>query len=190
MGIDPATLALISLATTVVGGGIGAIGAMNQAEAASQNAAYQAQVARNNQKLAEYQVEQTAQTGAANEERLALRQRAIAGQLDTSMAANNVDINSGSNENVRRSQAELDALDALSLRHDTAQKIYGYQVAGTSYGAEAALRDKQSSDASAAGPLDAVGSLLSTAGQATNQYFSWMKVAGDTKGGGASRAKI
>lgn len=109
-----------------------------------------------------------------------LRERAIVGQLETGEAANGLDISSGSNREIRRSQDVLNQYDTAALRHDTAQKIYGYQIAGVSSGAEAGLRRTQAADASTAGDIGAFSSLLSAAGQGASQYFNWMRVSGNS----------
>lgn len=157
-----------------------AIGAEQNASAQAANASYQAQVAKNNQTLAGYQASQAAATGSAAEEKAGLQRRAIEGQIETSQAANNIDIGSGSAEDVRKSQSALSDLDALTLRHNTAQQVYGYQVAGTSDSAQAGLLQQQASQAPIAGAIGATGSLLSGAASASSQYFNWMKVAGSS----------
>lgn len=184
----PSLLAYTGLASTALSGGISALGAEHTAEANQGNALYQQQVAKNNQSLANTQANQAAAAGSAQEDSLGLKQRAVAGQLEASQAANGLDIGSGSNLDVRESQDALNAYDTATLRHDTATKIYGYQVAGVTDQGQAGLYGAQAADASTAGNIAATGSLLSTAGQETSQYFNWMKVAGDSGKGPAPSA--
>lgn len=158
------------------------MGAVSSANATAANASYQAQVQENNQKLAAYGASQAAASGAAAEEKAGLQRRAIGGAIEAGEAANNIDIGSGSAKDVRTSQSALSDLDALTLRHNTAQQIYGYQIQGSSAGNEATLLQQQAASAPTAGALTAGGSLLSGAGSATNQYFSWMKAAGNSGG--------
>lgn len=173
-------LAYGGLASTALSGGVSALGAINSADAAKKNADYQAQVQKNNQALAGDGASQAAGAGAANEERAGLQRRAVGSAIETSQAANNIDVGSGSAKDVRDSQSALSDLDALTLRHNVAQQIYGYQIGATSAGSEATLLQQQASQAPTAGALTAGGSLLSSAGSATNQYFSWMKDAGNS----------
>ena len=185
MGVDLGLtegLAIAGVAASVAGAGASALGAVNSAHAQAANASYQAQVQENNQKLAAYGASQAAASGAAAEEKAGLQRRAVAGAIETGEAANNIDIGSGSAKDVRESQSALSDLDALTLRHNVAQQSYGYQIQGESAGDTAALLQQQASQAPTAGALAASGSLLSGAGSAANQYFSWMKVAGNSGG--------
>ncbi len=159
----------------------GAVGAENSAKAQQDQANYQAQVAANNQKIAGYQASEAAAKGAADQERLGLRQKQQADLILASQAANNIDIGSGgSAEEVRRSQHTLGELDALQLQHNTAQQIYGYQIAGSGYGAQADLLRTQAANAATAGSVNATGSILSGATAAGNQYLNWMRVSGNS----------
>jgi hypothetical protein len=81
---------------------------------------------------------------------------------------------------VRDSQSALSDLDALTLRHNVAQQIYGYQIGATSAGSEATLLQQQASQAPTAGALTAGGSILSSAGQGIGQYYNWMRQSGNS----------
>lgn len=175
------TLSTAGLVSSGASGLLGAAGAMRTAQAQKDSANYQAQVALNNRNIAGYQASQAAAKGAEEQERLGLRQKQQSDLILASQAANNIDIGSGgSAEDVRRSQRALGQLDALQLQHNTAQQIYGYQLAGSGFEGNADLLKSQAAYAGASGPLNAAGSILSAASAASNQYLNWMRVAGSS----------
>jgi hypothetical protein len=75
MGVSAGVIAGASLAVGAVSAGISAVGAMNTAKAQSENAAYQAQVAKNNQTIASQNAEFSIQAGNAKAQDEALKNR-------------------------------------------------------------------------------------------------------------------
>jgi hypothetical protein len=172
------TLADASIGTSLASGGVGALGAIRSAQAQGDAYKYQAQVDLNNQQLAGYYANQTAAAGQAKLSEEQQKQAQQMSLIRASQAASGVDVASGSSEDVRHSQEILNNLDALTIMSNTAQQVYGQQVAGTSYGNQAGLEQLGASQTGAESVLGASSSLLSGASGAANQYLNWQRVAG------------
>lgn len=178
-GLSFSTIATIaSLATTAVGGIISAFG---QAGAGQSNAAasmYQAQVARNNQTIAQQNAELVTQAGAAASEQEGMKTRSTVGAIKAAQAASNIDVNSGSAVDVRSSASELGELNQLTVRSNAARQAYGYESIGANYGAQAQIDTMQAQSAVRAGTIGEFSTLLGTASSVGSKYAQWQQSAG------------
>lgn len=152
-----------ALAVGAIGSAVSAVGALSSAQAQSNAASYQAQVAANNQAIAGQNAAYATQAGQEQATEEGLRNRAVAGAITTSLAANNMDVNSGSAADVRVSQRELSSLDTEQTVQNSALQAYGYRTQETNFGAEQQLQELTAANAKAAGPIAAAGDLLSGA---------------------------
>ncbi|WP_149537520.1 hypothetical protein [Siccirubricoccus phaeus] len=152
-------LSAAAAAAGLIGSGLSAYGQMQQGEAASKAAKYQAAVAQNNAKATlargEFEAQQIYRQGA---QRLSL-QRAI-------MGANNLDIGFGTALDVQRDTAEATGLDAATTR-------YNALLAGTDQSQQAMLLRAQGAGARSAGTMGAFGSILSGASQFAQRWNGW-----------------
>jgi hypothetical protein len=151
----------VMLAMGVAGAGISAIGAYDQGQAASANAQYQAQVARNNAAIAGQNETWTSASGAAEEAAQGMKTRARVGSIKAAQGANNIDPNTGSATSTSTAAREVGDLDAMTIRSNTARKAYGYAVEAESDTAQSQLLEQEGSQAKTAGDLSAAGTLLS-----------------------------
>ena len=117
----PGTLALAATAAQAAGSVISGV-------SAASSALYQAQVSRNNAKTAQNNANYTAAAGAAQTENAGLRARSANANTRASLAAQNVDVSSGSAADVQTSQAELSRLDTETIANRAAMETYGYRV--------------------------------------------------------------
>jgi hypothetical protein len=173
MGDPISMIAIGSAVAGVAGAGVSAAGSYNAMQAQSANAAYQAQVAQNNAKIAAMNETLEIQSGEQAAAIGALKTRAAVGNIKAAQAGAGIDVNRGSAVDVRAGATEVGALDALTIRSNYARKAYGYATAATSDIAQAGLFTAESEQAAAAGPLAATGSLLSgisTAGSKFAQF--------------------
>ncbi|HLX18474.1 MAG TPA: hypothetical protein VKS24_25075 [Bradyrhizobium sp.] len=166
-------LEVLALAASGIGTGISAIGAINSANATAKNAAYQAQVARNNQITAARNAQYASQAGAATTTAAQLKQRSELADITAAAGASGVDINSGSPLAVRRSEAELGQLNTQNTAQNTALNIYGYRVQESNFGAQAGIEQNIAAQAPVAGAISASGTLLSGAGSLASKWLSW-----------------
>jgi hypothetical protein len=156
MGFDPVSLGLIGAAVSA-GGSV--MGGLSQASASH----YQAEVARNNaQTEAQNASHASAATADAAEQQSlkgANRQAAVKGAL----AANGVDVNSGSAVNVEASDREQAKLDTLNTESNGQQQVYGYRVQSGNFNAQSGLDQQQADQAPVGAAFGALGSLASNA---------------------------
>lgn len=153
-------LAAVGTATTIAG-------QINAGEAASRNASFQAQVARNqaqvmenNAVVAEQNADYVGKVGMENASRESMKGAARQAKIKAGIAANGVDPNSGSAVDVEQSQRELSKLDATSVLSDAELKAYGY-------------RSEAANDRYAAATLRAGGGNIAAGGQSalTGSYL-------------------
>jgi hypothetical protein len=158
MGIE--TMAAVAMGGTLLGGAVSAFGQYQGGQATKAADYYQAQVARNNAVIEEQNAAWTTQAGEAASEKQAMDTRAKAGTIRTALAAGGIDPNTGSAAKIETAQAQLGELDAMTLRSDTARKVYGFKVAETGDIAQAQLLETEGTQAVKAGDIAAFGSLL------------------------------
>lgn len=134
-----AALSVLSLGAQALGGGLRLLGGIAGINSAKDQANYQAKVARNNMHIAQWNqslAQQEGEVAATNE---GLRARAGIGAITAGQAASGVDINTGSPVSVRSSAAEIGQLNSMTIKSDSARKVYGYGLQAQQYKAEKKL---------------------------------------------------
>ena len=169
MGVE--TLAIMSVASTVLGGAMSAVGQMQQQAAAQQQAQYMAQVAKNNQIIANQTATYARQAAAAQEARQNEKTAAVIGATRAAQASNGLDVNSGSNLDVQSSAQELGQLDAASIRSQGERQARAYEDQGRGFADQAALYGMTP------GPsyLSMFGNILGTAGSVSSKWASYQQ---------------
>lgn len=168
----------VAAAAAVIGGGVGAYGAIESGNAAASAASYQNQVAQNNAIIANQNAQQATAAGEAQVTQSQLKTAATIGAIKTDQAASGLDVNSGSNVDVQSSAKELGELDALTIRNAAARQAYGYQTQSMSDVASGQLLSAQSSQDLTAGMFGAGGSILGGVGSAANDYGKYLQNTG------------
>jgi len=169
------SLADASLAVGLLGAATSAVGLYQSGQAAKASGTYNAEVAKEN---AQIQTQNATWAGQEGEEQAAqkeLETRSRVGAIESAQSANGVDVNSGSNLDVRSSAAELGELDALNIRANAARQAYGYQTSATSDVAQSNLDRFAGSNAQTAGDIGAGSTILSgsaNAGLGYERYLS------------------
>jgi hypothetical protein len=149
-----ATLAL-------VGAGIGAAGQVMNGIAQGNAASYQAKVAQNNAIIEKQNAAYAASAGAAQTEQSGLAERGRQAKLRAGIAANGLDVNTGTPADLQTSSRELGLLDTQTVSNNAAKQAYGYEAKSTGYSAQAQLDEAQAGFAPIAGVIGAAGTLLS-----------------------------
>lgn len=176
--MDPATLAI---AATVGSTAVSALGSIQQGNAASASAGYNAQVASNNAKIATQNAQLVGAQGEQAVGAAGAETRAKVGATVAGQGASGIDVNTGSAVDVRESEAKLGMLSALNIRSQAAQKAYGFQTeAAADVGQENLDKSQQSYDKTA-GYVGAATDILGGAGKAA--AFSNFLSAGDPTSG-------
>lgn len=170
-----AAIGVASLAMSAVGTAMSAYGAKQQADAQAQAAQYQAQVALNNQKIAGQYAQQAIADG---ENKVAAKQEQTSqmiGSQRAAMAANGVQLDSGSPLRLQEDTARLGNVDALTIRNNAAREAYGYQLQGLSYGQQAQLDEATASNAVTAGNLNMFSSIAGGASSIGSKWIDYKK---------------
>jgi hypothetical protein len=188
-------LAAVGAVAAVVSTAVSVVGAIQQGNAASaaaqanaQQAAYQAQIARNNQIIANQQAEHETEVGQEQAARKSQEGAAKQALTRAGLAASGVDVNTGSAKDVQVSERELNKLDAETVLSNAQEKAYGYRSQAANFGAQAgqyALQGGRYSNEAGydttAGYLKAWGTLASAA-----SVIPWNKFGGQTTGAGGT----
>lgn len=162
--------AVLAATGAVVSAGSAVAGGISQGHALG----YQAQVARNNATIAGQNAEYATQAGAVKTEQAGLKARAQLGQVRTSLAANGLDVNSGSAADVQTSQREIGALDQETVAHNAALETYGYKTQVAGYTDQSKLLNREAAFAPIEGAFKGLGSLISAAPGIADK-FGWMQ---------------
>jgi hypothetical protein len=168
----------IGLTAGALGTGLSAVGALENAQANKKEALYSAQVAKNNATTAAQNAQYASEAGTAATEGAQLKARATAGALTSEIAANGIDVNSGSASDVRTAQNELGQYGVNQEAQKAALQVYGFRTQGTGFSAEAGLDEARAANAGPAGALAAGGDILSGAGTFASNWLRWKQVSG------------
>jgi hypothetical protein len=152
---------IISLAFTAVSTVMGVVGAIQQGQAQSDMAKYQAQVARNNATIAQQNAEYAVAAGESKAQSQDFKNRAIAGQIEAAQSASGIDLASPSLQDVRASSAQVGRLDTANVMADAMLVARGQESKAFNYTSEAGLQDAAASYAKQAGYTKAFGALVS-----------------------------
>lgn len=151
---------------------LGAAGQIQQAQATSAAAEYNAKVGEMNAKLSERRARDAIERGAAEEQRKRLETARLQGQQKAAMAANGVDLTFGSPLDTIVDTAVLGELDALTIRTNAYRESYDREVDAANQRAGAQLSRMEAKAAKTGGYLAAAGTVLTGAGKAYQQYKS------------------
>lgn len=157
MGIE--TLAIASLASTVIGGGISAVGAVASGQAAQAAANYRAQVARNNAIFA-------LQKGEVEAQAQGMKTSAMLGKQRAAFGASGLEVGTGSHVDVQASTAEMGRLDELTILNNAANRALGLRTEGT-------LEETSGKAAATEGFLKAGGSLIGSASSVSDKWLGY-----------------
>lgn len=172
---DPVTLAAISLAATVAGTGVSAYGANQKAGAESASASYQSAVAMNNKKIADQNATYALESGKAEAFGNQIKVGQTIGTQKAVQAASGTDVNSGSNVDVRKSTAEIGALDTLTILNNATKKAAGFQGQGMNFEADSGLYRAKAGFAKQAGDIGVTTSLLGGASSFSDKWLGYQQ---------------
>ncbi len=165
---DPGTAAMIGL--QALGTGLSIAGQSQKAQSEAGQAAYQAQVARNNQALMEINARRAEVQGDADADKQNLRTGQLEARQRAALAAQGGDVNSGTDLDLVTDTARAGATDASTIRNDAAWKAYGYRTQGLNFGAQASAADASGANALASLPFGIGSSLLGGASSIAGKW--------------------
>lgn len=167
------SLAAVAVGLSAAGTGISAMGAIQGGKAQKASLAYQAQVNRNNAIIAEDNAEYAIKAGQQKAATESMKGAAALGAVKAAQAASGVNVNTGSNVDVQRSEREKSKLDVETVIHNAELRAYGYRSQAANFEAQAALNEAEGAQAEKAGYIKGLGTVLSGAGSAAG---AWAKL--------------
>lgn len=179
------SIAAASLVLGGIGTGISTLGALSQGQSQSAEAAYQAQVASNNQLVAQQYATSANEAGEVAAETQSQQARAVVASEVATAGASGIDPRSGSARQTQQSQRLVGRLNAATAQQQGQMQAYGYEAQATNLGAQAGLFTAQSQAAEQAGLIGAGASLLGGLSNVGSKY-AWMKATGALPGAGAT----
>lgn len=178
---DPISMGLagVGMASTLFGGVQQAQGAKVQAQAQaqadlfkSQEYQYQASIAQQNKVISEQNAAYARYAGEVEAQQEAIQVREDIGNIRSQQGAGNLDVNSGSNADVRRSQMDVGEESIAMIRSNAAKTAYGYEVQAYQFGEQAnwdltgsSYEQQAANLARTAGDINANASILGTVGK-------------------------
>ena len=120
---DPITLGLLA-----AGVGMASYSTIAQQSSQASMMQYQSEVAANNAALAQQQANNAEQNGALSLEQQQIKNSAALSQARAQMAANGLDLSSGSPLDVQNSDSTLGDLDASRIQNNTINQVYGFDT--------------------------------------------------------------
>lgn len=167
-----------SLAAQTVGAVGSTYSAYRSSQATAQGYEYQAQVARNNEQLAEWQAQDALERGAVTEQQVRLNGAKVEGQQRAVLASRNVAIDEGSALNILADTKFLTGRDALIARDNAGREAWAARNQGRGYASNAGFLQQR---ANAQSPLmDAGGTALTSLGKVASNWYSLRSKVGDT----------
>ena len=170
-----ASMAAMSIATSLAAGGVSAVGSVMGGNAASSSSGYQAQVARINGDVARMNRDTTLTSGAQKAEAVGIAGRQTMGKVITQQAASGVDITKGSASRVQTSQQAAISGDISRVYDNTARAAYGYEVEGFNKDASAKMLEAKAAGEKKAGYMKALGTILGSASSVAGKWYDAKK---------------
>ena len=170
-----AMLAVGAIAT-VASTTLGIVNGVQQGKATQAQYNYQAQIDRKNAKIAEANAAQARQEGIEESRMQRIKTLQKVGAQQTAMAANGIDISTGTALDTIEDTAAMGELDALTTRYNAETKGLAYDHQANNFNNQANLDVFAGKNAYKTGMLNAVGTGLDGIGKigkvATNWYSS------------------
>jgi hypothetical protein len=159
----------------LIGGIISAVGTIASGIAQKNALEYQAQVAQNNAIIAQQNAKYAIEAGQAKTAATSMAMAEQGGAIKAAEAANNVDVNTGSNKAVQISQREVGNLNTKTQLSNAQLTAYGYQSQATNFQAQSGLYSYEA-------PQAMLGAGLGAAGQVAGAASKWYMPGAFTTG--------
>lgn len=138
-----------------------AFGSVAKGAAQYESGQYNAQVARNNQSIANNNAQWAVDRGNVEEGISRERTAQMIGSERAGYGANGVDVNTGSASRVQSDTARIGAMDAQTIAQNAQRSAWGYRAQGGSFGAQAQLDQMEGDQAGMASLVGGVSNFAS-----------------------------
>ena len=171
--MDPATLGVLGLVGSAASAGVGAVGALTTASAQAQAAQYQAQVARNNQVIAQQNAQTATAAGAQQGQNQDQRTAQLIGSTQAAQGASGISVTSPTSEAVVGGERSVGQLNSQALNYNAyLQGRQGVEEA-VSEGEQAQLDVATAQNATTAGLFQAGASILGGASSFATKWSNY-----------------
>lgn len=167
---DPATMAVISIGSTVLSGALGGAGASASAGASADSFNFKAGIAKLNSDINKQNAAWSLNQGAIKASNYGLKAGQEIAETKVVQAASGLDVNSGSKEAVRDTQQDVAKYDQNLIRADAAHTAHGYEVKAAADSVEAEMNRTAGVNAGKAGKLNVLSSIIGTASSVASKW--------------------
>ena len=166
-------LGTAAIASSVIGTGLSAYSAYQQADSQNKANEYNAASLRRNAEVANMQANQAIEQGRVDEKAHRMKVNQLIGTQRAAGGASGALIDTGTNLDIQKDTAGFGELDSLTIRNNAARTAWAYQNQAVDYGAGANLSTMRNTN-----PYLSTGvSLLSGASNLAGQLYQYKKVS-------------
>lgn len=169
------TTQLFSIGTTVLGGGLGAIGSVLEGRAAKKQATFQAAVLRNNKLLTDIKAKQVLEEGATLRQQRQLQVGQIVGEQRASFAGRGVVVDEDTAFDLLLDAVRIGKLDEIAITTNADREALALKMQGANFETQARQAEAAGKAAQTAGLFGAAGTLLKTAGNVATKWSVFNK---------------
>lgn len=166
----------IGLGASTAGMVLSILGAYKKSKGDKDAYNYQADVDRENAKVAEWEAQDAILQGQKTEVKRDLKTGNMIGQQEAGFAARGIAINEGSPLRVLNDTAFMGEQDALTIRNNTAREAWALRNQATFKMAEAGLMQKRANDENPF--VNTLGTALTTGGTVADKWYQYSKTVG------------
>lgn len=160
----------VGIGASLAGGLLSAFGAKSEGDANSQAYAYKAQVAKINADIDRQNASWARSKGEAETVQYGMKAAQQRGAIKVAQGASGFDVNSGSNRDVQQSQEKIKDMDMSAIRSNAAKIAYDYETKATMDENQASLDMMASANATKAGNIKALGSIIGSVGTVASKW--------------------
>lgn len=165
--------------SAVIGGGVKAIGQIQEGRAESEAASYNAEIAALNAATATKNAQFAGQIGEQSTYAEGMKTREQVGGIKANQAASGIDVNVGSAPLVRESAKEVGEQNALNAREAAMRSAYGNYQQAAADTTQASLDTAEAKQYSKAGNINAMSTLVNTASNPFLGYLQGKSITGE-----------
>ena len=153
--------AIASAVLTAISTAIGTVGAIQQGKATKAQYEYQAKVAQKNAKIAEDNAANERQSGLEESRLQRMKVLSQIGSQQAAMAANGIDITSGTALDTIEDTAQMGELDALMIQYNSERTAQNFDAEANNFKNQANLDKLAARNVSTGSKLNALGTAVS-----------------------------
>lgn len=155
--------------------GLSAFSAIQQGQAESNNATYQAQVAQNNADIARQNEAEERRAGMLREQAEIYKVRGMVGEQEAQQGASGVDVNGGSQQTVRDSTRFLGSQSIANVRDESGRRAAGFSTQATGFENDASNLKTAASNAETSGWINAGAAVIGGVSDGFGKYADMKK---------------